>query len=109
MRRWLIWVVDLTVREVPVTMADVKFTIWISRMLSPYAINYCPPETVRKIFPAISFKINAAVVTASDIGGKTPEEYASDYYNELYGGSNGVVFLVNDDTYPRFVPFCHFE
>lgn len=23
------------------------------RMLSPYAINYCPPETVRKIFPAI--------------------------------------------------------
>lgn len=33
-----------------------------------------------------TFKINAAVVTASDIGGKTPEEYASDYYNELYGG-----------------------
>ena len=31
----------------------VKFTIWIFRMLSPYAINYCPPETVRKIFPAI--------------------------------------------------------
>ena len=26
---------------------------WIFRMLSPYAINYCPPETVRKIFPAI--------------------------------------------------------
>lgn len=45
-----------------------------------------------------TFKINVAVVTASDIGGKTPEEYASDYYNELYGGSNGVVFLVNDDT-----------
>ena len=37
----------------PVTMAAVKFTIWIFRMLSPYAINYCPPETVRKIFPAI--------------------------------------------------------
>lgn len=34
-------------------MAAVKFTIWIFRMLSPYAINYCPPETVRKIFPAI--------------------------------------------------------
>ena len=33
--------------------AAVKFTIWIFRMLSPYAINYCPPETVRKIFPAI--------------------------------------------------------
>ena len=43
----------LTVREEPVTMAAVKFTIWIFRMLSPYAINYCPPETVRKIFPAI--------------------------------------------------------
>ena len=44
---------DGTGREVPVTMAAVKFTIWISRMLSPYAINYCPPEIVRKIFPAI--------------------------------------------------------
>ena len=44
---------DLTVPAEPVTMAAVKFTIWISRMLSPYAINYCPPETVRKIFPAI--------------------------------------------------------
>ena len=45
--------VDLTVPAEPVTMAAVKFTIWIFRMLSPYAINYCPPETVRKIFPAI--------------------------------------------------------
>ena len=44
---------DLTVPAEPVTMAAVKFTIWIFRMLSPYAINYCPPETVRKIFPAI--------------------------------------------------------
>ena len=50
---WSIWAVDLTVPAEPVTMAAVKFTIWISRMLSPYAINYCPPETVRKIFPAI--------------------------------------------------------
>lgn len=53
MRRWSIWAVDLTVPAEPVTMATVKFTIWIFRMLSPYAINYCPPETVRKIFPAI--------------------------------------------------------
>lgn len=53
MRRWSIWAVDLTVPAEPVTMAAVKFTIWIFRMLSPYAINYCPPETVRKIFPAI--------------------------------------------------------
>ena len=53
MQRWSIWAVDLTVPAEPVTMAAVKFTIWISRMLSPYAINYCPPETVRKIFPAI--------------------------------------------------------
>lgn len=45
-----------------------------------------------------TFKINAAVVTASDIGEKTSEEYTTDYYNELYGGSNGVMFLVNDDT-----------
>ena len=44
---------DAAVPAEPVTMAAVKFTIWIFRMLSPYAINYCPPETVRKIFPAI--------------------------------------------------------
>lgn len=45
-----------------------------------------------------TFKINAAVVTVSDIGEKTSEEYTADYYNELYGSSNGIMFLVNDDT-----------
>lgn len=45
-----------------------------------------------------TFKINAAVVIADDIGDKTAEEYTNDYYTELYGGSNGVMFLVNNDT-----------
>lgn len=45
-----------------------------------------------------TFKINAAVVTTDDMGDKTAEEYANDYYSELYGGSNGVMFLVNNDT-----------
>lgn len=45
-----------------------------------------------------TFKINAAVVTTSDIGDQTAEEYASDYYSELYDESNGIMFLVNNDT-----------
>ena len=45
--------VDLIVPAEPVTMATVKFTIWIFRMLSLYETKYCQPETVRKIFPAI--------------------------------------------------------
>ena len=48
-----IWAAGWTALEEAATTAAVKFTIWIFRMLSPYAINYCPPETVRKIFPAI--------------------------------------------------------
>lgn len=45
-----------------------------------------------------TFKINAAVVITDDMGDKTAEEYAGDYYTDLYGGSNGVMFLVNNDT-----------
>lgn len=45
-----------------------------------------------------TFRINAAVVITDDMGDKTAEEYVSDYYTDLYGGSNGVMFLVNNDT-----------
>lgn len=45
-----------------------------------------------------TFRINAAVVITDDMGDKTAEEYASDYYTDLYGGSNGIMFLVNNDT-----------
>lgn len=45
-----------------------------------------------------TFKINAAVVTTDNMSDKSAEEYANDYYSELYGGSNGVMFLVNNDT-----------
>ncbi|MGN1481900.1 TPM domain-containing protein [Porcipelethomonas sp.] len=44
-----------------------------------------------------TFKINAAVVTSDDIGDKKPEEYAEEYYNELYSG-DGFLFLLNNDT-----------
>ncbi len=45
-----------------------------------------------------TFRINAAVVITDDMGDKTAEEYVSGYYTDLYGGSNGVMFLVNNDT-----------
>ena len=43
--------------------------------------------------------INAAVVTASSLGGRTPYQFAEDSYNELYEGrGSGLLLLINNDT-----------
>lgn len=52
---------------------------------------------------AHTFKINAAVVTADDLGGKDPQEYAEDCYEKLYGGSNGIMLLINNDSGEDFL------
>ena len=46
---------------------------------------------------AETFKINAAVVITDDIGGKSPSEFAEEYYTGLYSG-DGILFLLNNDT-----------
>ncbi len=51
-----------------------------------------------------NYLINTAVVTASDIGGHTPEEFAEKSYNELYDdGESGLLLLINDDTNVDFL------
>jgi hypothetical protein len=46
-----------------------------------------------------TYLINIAVVTTNDIEGLTPEQYAEDAYNDLYGGrGSGLLFLLNNDT-----------
>ncbi len=45
-----------------------------------------------------TFKINASVVITDDIGDKSPKDFAEEYYQKLYKGSNGVMFLVNNHT-----------
>ncbi len=45
-----------------------------------------------------AFKLNIAVAITSDLADQTQEEYAAAYYKELYGSSNGILFLVNNDT-----------
>ena len=43
--------------------------------------------------------INAAVVTADSLGGKSPYQFAEDSYNELYEGrGSGLLLLINNDT-----------
>lgn len=45
------------------------------------------------------YLINAAVVTASDLGGKSPYDYAAEAYNEIYQGrGSGLLLLINNDT-----------
>ncbi len=46
-----------------------------------------------------NFLINTAVVTTDSIEGLTPEQYAGDVYNTLYGGrGSGLLLLINNDT-----------
>lgn len=45
-----------------------------------------------------TFKLNCAVVTAAQLGGKSASQYAEEYYKKLYSSSNGVMFLINNDT-----------
>lgn len=45
-----------------------------------------------------TFKINCAVVIAENLGGKSAAEYAENYYKKLYKSSNGIMFLINNDT-----------
>lgn len=45
-----------------------------------------------------TFKTNISVVIADNIGEKSAKEYAEEYYKEFYGNSNGIMFLVNNDT-----------
>lgn len=43
--------------------------------------------------------INAAVVTADDLGGRAPEEFAEEAYNSIYEGKgSGLLLLINNDT-----------
>ncbi|MDO4863618.1 MAG: TPM domain-containing protein [Ruminococcus sp.] len=43
--------------------------------------------------------VNAAVVIADDIGGKTPYEFADERYTEIYEGrGSGLLLLINNDT-----------
>lgn len=43
--------------------------------------------------------INAAVVTADDLGGRAPEEFAEEAYNTIYEGKgSGLLLLINNDT-----------
>lgn len=46
-----------------------------------------------------NYLINAAVVTADDLGERSPEEFASEAYNEIYKGSgSGLLLLINNAT-----------
>lgn len=43
--------------------------------------------------------VNAAVVIADDIGGKSPYEYADECYTDIYEGrGSGLLLLINNDT-----------
>lgn len=43
--------------------------------------------------------VNAAVVIADDIGGKTPYQYADECYTDIYEGrGSGLLLLINNDT-----------
>lgn len=44
------------------------------------------------------FKINFSVVIIDDLGGRSAKEYAENSYKKLYGGADGVLFLINNDT-----------
>ena len=46
-----------------------------------------------------NYLLNAAVVTANDLGGASAEEYAAKMYTELYDGlGSGLLLLINNDT-----------
>jgi len=51
-----------------------------------------------------NFLINVAVVTTDDIEELTPEQYAEDVYNKLYGGrGSGFLLLINNDTNQDYI------
>ena len=46
-----------------------------------------------------NYLINAAVVTVDKLGERSPEEFASEAYNEIYAGKgSGLLLLINNDT-----------
>lgn len=46
-----------------------------------------------------NYLINAAVVTSDKLGERSPEEFASEAYNEIYAGKgSGLLLLINNDT-----------
>lgn len=46
-----------------------------------------------------NFLINAAVVTTSVLDGRSPEDFAAEAYNRIYGGKgSGLLLLINNDT-----------
>lgn len=51
-----------------------------------------------------NYLINTAVVTASNLDGQKPAEFAEKTYNELYDGDeSGLLLLINDDTNVDFL------
>lgn len=44
------------------------------------------------------YKINFAAATVAKLGDKSAKDYAESYYKKLYGDSDGILFLINNDT-----------
>lgn len=51
-----------------------------------------------------NYLINAAVVTTSELGGVTPEDYAANAYADIYDGKgSGLLLLINNDTNKDYI------
>lgn len=49
------------------------------------------------------FKVNTGVVITDDLDGKSPKDKAAEYHSEMFGYSNGLLLLINNDTGKDYV------
>lgn len=90
-----------TVSESPTLPADIEaaegtYIYDTANILSDEQFKSCN-DYIETLYE--NYLLNAAVVTANDLGGASAEEYAAKMYTELYNGlGSGLLLLINNDT-----------
>lgn len=86
---------DKTVSEIPKIDSDTEHVFDYSGSLSDdqrHELNDYAAGTVKK------YKVQTAIVITDSLEEKKPEDFAQQYYNDLYDSSPGLLYLINNET-----------
>lgn len=86
-----------TVKKTPASTINSPYIKDNARILTDEDVRICE-QVITEL--SSSRMMNAAVVTADDLGGTEAYNYAAKSYNEIFGAdkSSGILFLINNDT-----------
>ncbi len=86
-----------TVRKTPASTISSDYIKDNAGIMSDEDIRQCD-QLITEL--SSSRMLNTAVVTADDLGGDEPYNYAAKCYNEIFGSdkNKGILFLINNDT-----------